>query len=306
MPDNSSKVVYTALAGNVAIAIAKLVAFALSGSSAMLTEGIHSCVDSVDQVLLLVGQSRARKRRDGTHPLGYGMETYFWSFIVALIVFGLGGIASIYEGVHRVMNPEPTGSVVMNLSVLAIAAVFEGLSFSVAFREYKRMVGGRAIPLWTFIKASKDPNLYATLLEDGAALVGIVIATCGVVASTVFDVRWADGGASIAIGALLVGVSSVLANETRSLIAGEAVAPPILEKLKHALAAESRIERVQELATLHLGPKVIMVALTATFRRDMDIPEFDDCVRDLSRALKAEDERVVYVYVRPAGSDPLT
>jgi cation diffusion facilitator family transporter len=192
MPDGSSKVVYAALAGNVAIAVAKFVAFALSGATAMLTEAIHSCVDSTDQLLLLVGQYRARKRRDRSHPLGYGMETYFWSFVVALIVFGLGGLASIYEGIQRLRHPALTHpSLALNLSVLAIAAVFEGLSLRVAFREYKRVVGPRKTPLWTFIKASKDPNLYATLLEDGAALIGIAIATTGVLAVNLADAQWA-------------------------------------------------------------------------------------------------------------------
>jgi hypothetical protein len=153
----SSRVVLAALGGNLAIAVAKGVAFMISGSSAMLTEAIHSVVDSIDQGLLLVGRARARKRRDQTHPLGYGMEMYFWSFIVALIVFGMGGVASVLEGVRRrLMVPGESTSVALNLSVLDIAAVFESTSFVIAFREYRKVVGARGTPLWTFIRRSKD------------------------------------------------------------------------------------------------------------------------------------------------------
>jgi cation diffusion facilitator family transporter len=304
MADGSSNVVYAALAGNVAIAIAKLVAFTISGSSAMLTESIHSFVDSIDQMLLLLGQSRARKRRDGSHPLGYGMETYFWSFVVALMVFGIGGLASIYEGVLRILHPEPSNAFVLNLTILALAAVFEGSSFAVARREYKRVVKHRDVPLWRFILGSKDPSLYATLLEDGAALTGIGIAAASLLLSRFAHVRWADGAASVLIGLLLVAVSFVLADETRSLIAGEAVSPVVLDELKGVLAEEKRIERVDEVATLHLGPKVIMVALTIAFPPHLTVRECEACVRDVSRALKTREPRVEYVYVRPGPAPP--
>jgi cation diffusion facilitator family transporter len=300
MSDGSKRVVYVALAGNLAIALAKLGGYAVSRSSAMLTEAIHSFVDSVDQVLLLVGQARAATKRDATHPLGYGMETYFWSFIVAVMVALAGGVVAIYTGVHRVMAPDAVTSATVNLIVLGIAAVFDGGSFVVGFREYKRVVRGRGTPLWTFIKASKDPSLYATLLEDFSALIGIALAAIGVVASAIFGVHWADGAASIAIGVLLVLVSIVLANETRSLIAGEAVAPPIMAELQRALAGDPRIVKLYELATLHLGPRVIMVALTVAFPANMKVIELREAVRDITRRLKAVDERIEYVFVRPS------
>src|ERR1700736_1336823 len=165
---SSARVVYAALAGDLAVAAAKFGASALSGSSAMLTEAIHSLVDSADQLLLLTGQSRARKPPDRTHPLGYGMETYFWSF-----VFFLGGLVAFYQGVRHILTPQPIVSPSISLGVLVVAALFEGWSFAVGFREYKRVVRGRDIPLWSFIKASKDPSLYGTLLEDFSAVIGI-------------------------------------------------------------------------------------------------------------------------------------
>ena len=298
--DGSTRVVYAALAGNAAITIAKFVAYTISGSSAMLTEAIHSLVDSVDQVLLLVGQARGRRPADAGHPLGHGMESYFWSFIVALMVLLLGGVASLYQGVHRIRAPEPIQSPAISLAVLAIAAVFEGSSLSVAFREFKRVVRGRDVPLWRFIRISKDPSLYASLLEDSAALIGIAIATVGVLASAVFHVRWADGAASIAIGGLLTAVAAVLANETRSLIAGEAVAAPVMAEITRLLRADTRIEKVNDIATLHLGPKAVLVALTLSFTSDLTLAELRTAIRDLTAAMQRADERIAYVYVRPA------
>ena len=169
----------------------------------MLTEAIHSLVDTADQVLLLVGQTRGEKPADAMHPLGYGMEVYFWSFIVALMVFLVGGALSIYEGVRQILNPTPVISPWIALTVLAVAGAFEGTSFRIAYREYKRVVRGRPIRLWAFIKASKDPALFAVLLEDSAALIGIGLAACGVIASGFFHITWADGVASVAIGLLL-------------------------------------------------------------------------------------------------------
>jgi len=299
MNQGSTRVIYAALTGNVAIAIAKLVASGLSGSSAMLTEAIHSSVDSIDQILLLIAQARARKQRDRTHPLGYGMETYFWSFIVAVMVMLAGGVASIYQGLHRLGSSDATASPTISLIVLAVAAAFEGWSFRVGFREYKRVVRGRNTPLWTFIRRSKDPGLYATLLEDSSALIGIGLAAVAVIASAIFGLHWADGAASIAIGLLLLTVSVVLANETRSLIAGEAVAPPVLADLQRTLAADRRIMAVHELATLHLGPQVIMVALTLSFAPEMHVRDLRAALRDITKALKSVDERITYVYVRP-------
>ena len=236
MIKSSRRVVLAALAGNGAIALAKFAAAGISGSTAMLTEAIHSLVDTADQVLLLVGQTRGERPADATHPLGYGMEVYFWSFVVALMVFLVGGVLSMYEGMRQILNPIPVISPWISLTVLAVAAGFESTSFRIAYREYRRVVRGRPTRLWAFIKASKDPTLFAVLLEDSAALMGIGLAATGVIASGFFHITWADGAASVAVGLLLISVAWVLANETRSLIAGEAVAPIVMERLKEALS----------------------------------------------------------------------
>ena len=303
MADGSARVVLVAMGGNLVIAAAKFGAFALSGSSAMLTEAIHSLIDTADQVLLLIGQRRGRITPDREHPLGHGMETYFWSFIVALMVFLLGGLFGLYQGVRHLLAPEPITSPWVSLGVLAVSAVFEGSSFAVAFREFRRIVHGRDIRLWGFIRGSKDPGLYATLLEDSAALVGIGLAAAGVIASAFLHLPWADGAASIAISLLLVAVSAVLANETRSLIAGEAVAPLVMERLKAVLEADCRLVEVVEIATLHLGPRAILVALTLSFPPDMTAALLRDALREITQALQAADDRIAYVYVRPAEPD---
>jgi cation diffusion facilitator family transporter len=305
MAEGSTRVVLAALAGNGAIALAKFAAAWLSGSAAMLTEAVHSLVDTGDQLLLLAGQARGRKPADPTHPLGYGMETYFWSFIVALMVFVLGGVFSVYEGVRHILHPEPVVSPWISLGVLAVAAVFEGASFRVGYREYKavmrgRTLRGRPVRLWTFIKISKDPSLMAVLLEDSAALIGIGLAAIGVVAAAFFHIAWADGAASVSIGVLLAGVAFVLGNETRSLIAGEAVAEPVMIQLKATLDRIDCITELQQIATLHLGPSEILVALTLSFRPQSTTESLNGAIRELTDCLKAADGRVAYVYVRPA------
>jgi cation diffusion facilitator family transporter len=300
MAEGSTRVVLVALAGNGAIALAKFVAAGVSGSTAMLTEAIHSLVDTGDQLFLLVGQRRGERPPDETHPMGYGMETYFWSFVVALMVFVLGGVLSIYEGVRHILRPEPVVSPWISLGVLAVAAVFEGASFRVGYREYKRVVRGRPVHLWAFIRISKDPSLFSVLLEDSAALIGIGLAAVGVIAASYFRIAWADGAASVAIGLLLAGVALVLANETRSLIAGEAVAPIVMERLRETLARIDCITRLDEIATLHLGPGAILVALTLAFRPNSTTQLVDAAVVELTKCLQETDGRIAYVYVRPS------
>lgn len=300
MAQGSTRVVLTALAGNGAIALAKFAAAAVSGSTAMLTEAIHSLVDTGDQLFLLIGQRRGARPADDTHPLGYGMETYFWSFIVALMVFFLGGVLSIYEGVRHILHPGEVVSPWISLGVLAVSAVFEGMSFRVGYREYKRIVRGAPIRLWAFIRISKDPGMVSVLLEDSAALIGIVLAAAGVIATSFLHIPWADGAASVAIGLLLACVAFVLANETRSLIAGESVAPIVMDRLKETLDAINCITRLDDIATLHLGPGAILVALTLTFRPKATSTSIDAAIVEITQCLQATDGRVAYVYVRPA------
>ncbi len=297
MAEGSKVVVYAALAGNVAVAVVKFAAAGLTRSTAMLTEGVHSLVDSLDQIMLLVGQSRGAKPPDRSHPFGYGLEVYFWSFTVALMVFLLGGAVSAYEGWRKLSHPAPIDRPWINYLVLALSAVFEGSSLFVGWREYRRFTHGR-VGVLRFLRISKDPALIVTLLEDGAAMLGLALAALGVAGQSL-GLAWADGAASIAIGVLLMAVALVLANETRSLIAGEAATPAVVDAVRAAIDGHGAVRGVPDVATLHLGPKMILVAVT------LDLHAADDLgpvARNIIDRVREVDGRIARVYFRPPDS----
>ena len=296
-PRNSSAiVVYAALGGNLAIAITKLVAFLLTGSSAMLTEAIHSTVDTGNQGLLLLGLKRAARPPSETHPFGYGMELYFWAFVVALLIFALGGAFSIYEGWRKIIEPDPIDRAWINFLVIGLAALFEGGSFLVAWKAFKTTRG--ETPFLTALKRSKDPSVFAVLLEDGAALIGLLIAGLGVGGASLLGLAWADGAASIAIGALLVAVAIFLANETRSLLTGEAASPRIVAAVKQVLSADPRIDTVAEVLSMHLGPREILLGGTLEFQDSLTAREIEDAADDFANEIRAVDPRITRVFVR--------
>lgn len=305
----TNRVVLAALAGNLGIAVTKLLAFAATRSTAMLTEAVHSFVDTADQILLLIGQKRADRPADDTHPFGYGMEIYFWGFIVALMIFLAGGAFSIWQGVEKILHPAELDRPWINLIVLAVSAVFEGTSFRVAYRQYREVVRGktvrgREIKLWRFLSTSKDPGLYTTLLEDGAALTGLAFAAIGVVGAGWLGLDWMDGAASAAIGLLLVAVALFMANETRSLIAGESAAEPIVEAARAAVTGDPRVLAIFEVASLQLGPRNILLAVTLTFRRGLTGEDVQHAVDDLVGRARASDPRICGVFIRPCSVDP--
>ena len=283
MPANAKTVAYAALAGNVGIALTKLAAYFLTSSSAMLTEAIHSLVDSGDQALLLFGLRHAMRPADRAHPFGYGMEVYFWAFVVALLIFAVGGAVSIAEGIAKVRHPAPIEMVWVNYAVLAAAIVLETLSFKVALREFKKSHRRRS--LWRSMRASKDPTIFTVLLEDGAALVGLLIALAGVGAATLLDWPEADGVASIGIGCLLVLVAIFLAGETRSLLIGEAASSEIVSIVRDTLANDPRVVAVPEVLTMHLGPNEILVAVTIDFSDDLPGGDIEAAASALSQAI---------------------
>ncbi len=301
--DGSTRVVYAALAGNVLVAISKYVAAALSGSSAMLTEAIHSSADCVNQVLLLTGNRRSRAPADESHPFGYGGEIYFWASIVAVMVLFAGGGVSLWEGVQQLRHPTPIRAPALSMAVLALAATFEGSSLVVGYREAKRIIArhpapGERIGLWRFIKLSKDPNLYESLLEDMAALTGIAIAAVGIAGSAWMGLLWADGAASIGIGVLLVGTSWVIAGATRRLVAGEPVAFPLRDALQRVLVSEAGTLACSDLRTLHLGPRLVLVFLTVQPPADEEVGRLAADLDALTVRLRAVDERISEVFVK--------
>lgn len=298
MAGESKLAIYAAAAGNLAIAASKFTAWGFTGSSAMLTEGVHSLVDTGNQGLLLLGLRRAARPPSATHPFGYGMELYFWSFVVALLIFALGGAFSIYEGVLRLRNPEPIDRPWINFLVLGSAILFEGGSFLVAFREHRRRNPGRARFL-SSIRASKDPSLFAVLLEDAGALLGLVIALGGVAAATVFDLPQADGVASIGIGVLLTAIAVFMANETRSLLTGESASPAIVREVRGILEADRRVVAVVEVLSLHLGPNEILVGVTLDFDDDLPGGAVEDAAAELSAQIRATQPAITRLFLRP-------
>jgi cation diffusion facilitator family transporter len=297
----SKTVIYAALAGNLAIAVTKFGAALYTGSSAMLTEAIHSLVDTGNQGLLLYGLKRAARPPDERHPFGHGLELYFWSFVVALLIFALGGAVSIYEGVHKMRHPEPMTSAWVNFAVLGASMVFEGLSFAVAYREFRTRYAH--LSLWTGIERSKDPSAFAVLLEDGAALAGLAVALVGVALSVWFDLPAADGAASIVIGGLLVLTALVLARETRSLLTGESTSPRVLAAARAVLDADPRVTKVEALSSLHLGPSQVLLAITLDLQRNLTVDQVRATAEDLRERIAASQPIIAHVFFRlgPAG-----
>jgi cation diffusion facilitator family transporter len=297
MAGESRTAIYAAAAGNLGIAAAKAAAFAFTGSSAMLTEAIHSLVDTGNQGLLLLGIHRASRPPDPGHPFGHGMELYFWSFVVALLVFSLGGAVSIYEGLHKVMQPEPIDRPWINFLVLGGAIAMEGGSFTVAFREHRRR--NARDRFLESLRSSKDPSLFAVLLEDGAAIAGLLIAFVGVAVAVLFHVPQADGLASIAIGGLLVAVAVFMANETRSLLTGEAASPSVVAEVRRILAADPRVVEVIEVLTLHLGPQEILVGVTIDFDDALPGGAVETAAYELSQRIQEAQPDITRLFLRP-------
>lgn len=296
--DHGSKsVIYAALLGNLAIAVTKFAAGWWTGSSAMLSEGVHSLVDTCNQGLLLLGLRRAARPATARHPFGHGMEIYFWAFIVALLIFALGGAVSIYEGVHRLQDSRPIENPLINFAVLGISIVIEGLSFRVALKELQRSFPNRS--LFSAVKASKDPAVFAVLCEDAAALLGLLIALAGISLAYFTDHPVFDGLASIAIGVVLVIVAAFLARETLSLITGESASAEIKADANRILQSDRRIRAVDELLTIHLGPNDILVAIAIDFDDALSGAGIEIAANELSDRLQQAHASIRRVYLRP-------
>lgn len=293
----SKKVIYAALAGNFLIAATKFVAAALTGSSAMLSEGIHSLVDTGNGFLLLYGLRRAARPADRTHPYGHGREIYFWSFVVALLVFALGAGVSFYEGVVHVREPEPIRSPTVNYAVLALSVLFEGYSWSVALKEFRHAKGN--LGWWQAVRRSKDPSVYTVLFEDSAALLGLAVALAGILAAEVFAVPELDGVASLGIGLILAATAVFLAREAKGLLMGEAASPEVEDQVKAVAAADPAVHRVNGIVTTHLGPTQVIATLSLEFDDAASVAEVEAAVERIEARLKAELPIVTGLFVKP-------
>ncbi len=297
MKSGSRVVVYVALAGNLAIAAIKFVAAAVSGSSAMLSEGVHSLVDTVNEVLLLYGLDRAGKPPDIKHPLGHGRELYFWSFIVALLVFALGAGVSLYEGISHLLHPEPITHPVTTYLVLAGSFVCEVSSWWVAFKEFRASKGAQGYV--EAFRTSKDPSTFTVLFEDSAAILGLVIAAAGIAASQFFRMPQLDGVASIGIGAVLAVSSMLLAQETKELLIGEAAHPHLRESVLQIAGADRDLRSANGVLTVQMGPNQVMAALSAEFHDHLSTTDIENCVNRIETAIKDAHPEVMVLFVKP-------
>lgn len=298
MADSSSKtVVYAALAGNLLVAVTKGVAAAVSGSSSMLSEAVHSLVDTGNELLLLYGMHRAAKQATPEHPIGYGRELYFWSFIVAVLIFALGAGVSIFEGFAHIRNPEPVEQAWVNYAVLALAFVFEGASWVMSLRQYRAAMGD--LGFFEAFRKSKDPPSFMVFFEDSAALVGIVLAAGGTYASDSLGLPVLDGVASIAIGVVLAVVAVLLARESKSLLIGERADRQLSDAILQVAGGHPAVMRANGLITVQMAPDQIVVALSLEFADELRTPQIEQAVTEIEASVKAAHPEVVSLFVKP-------
>jgi cation diffusion facilitator family transporter len=293
----SQHVVYAALAANLLVAATKAAAAFLTGSSAMMSEALHSLVDSLNEVLLLYGQHRASRRPDPEHPLGHGRELYFWSFIVALLIFAVGSGVSLYQGVEQLIDPHPIESVWINYVVLTFALVFEGASWAISLKQFHRHRG--RLTFYEAFRRSKDPPSFMVLFEDSAALLGILIAAAGTFAATHYQKPEFDGVASLLIGVVLGGVAILLARESKSLLIGESASSDLTRSVTQIAAKNPAVLRVNGMLTAQLAPDQIVVALSLEFRDDLRVPELEQQVIEIENSIRKEHSEVTALFVKP-------
>ena len=295
MASGSKKVIYAALLGNALISVTKFVAAGMTGSSAMLSEGIHSLVDTGNQLLLLYGIKQAAKPADDDFPFGHGKEIYFWSFIVAILIFALGGGISIYEGIKHLSHPEPINNPLINYAVLGLAMVFEGAAWMFAFRAFKQVKGK-----WGYIEAikrAKDPSIFVVLFEDTAAMLGLVVAFAGVALSQITGILIFDSIASILIGLILIGTSIWLAYETKSLLIGESANQGTIKGVRDILKANDSIDHVNEVLTMHMGPDFVLANISVDFDDSKTADDIENIISSIDQNIKQEYPEIKRIFI---------
>lgn len=291
----SKKVILAAFVGNGLIAITKFSAATLTGSSAMFSEAVHSVVDTGNQLLLLHGMKRAARPADARHPFGYGREVYFWAFVVAIMIFATGSGVSFYEGIEKLRHPEPLRDAYINYIVLALAIVFEGASWWIAYREFSRHRRGRGY--FRTLRESKDPTLFTVLMEDSAAMLGLLIALAGVAAAEWLAMPALDGVASVLIGVILAAIAAFLAFETKGLLIGEAASADVIAAVRRIVGAEHGIERINEVLTMHMGPRDILLNLSVDFHAEQSSNEVESTISRLERRITKTLPEIKRVFI---------
>ena len=296
MATESKTAVIAAIAGNFAIAVMKFAAAAFTGSSAMLSEGIHSLVDTGNGGLLLLGINRSKQPADEMHPFGYGKELYFWALIVAVLIFGVGGGISIYEGIIHLIHPAELHDPTWNYVVLGLAMVFEGIVFAIAWREFKALKREED-GFWQAIKVSKDPTTFTVLFEDSAAMLGLIVAFIGVFLSHYFNNPYLDGAASVLIGVILCTVAGFLVYESKGLLVGEGADAQTLQSIKELLNAEPGVREVIKPLTMHFGPRTILLTVDIEFDKKLSALEVEEAVDRLEKSIRQKFPDIKHIYI---------
>jgi cation diffusion facilitator family transporter len=297
---SAKQVVYVALLGDLLVAVTKAGAAAWTGSAAMLSEAVHSFVDSGNEILLLYGMRRSTRHADLEHPLGHGRELYFWSFIVALLVFALGAGVSTYQGILRVRNPQSITDPWVNYVVLALAFAFDGTSWMISVRRFRLVKG--SLSYYGAFRASKDPPSFLILLEDSAALLGILLAAAGTFAATTLKAPIFDGVASILIGFVLAGTAALLARESKSLLIGERADRKLSDSILRIAGEAGKGLRANGVLTVQLAPDQILAALSLEFADDLRAPQIEELVIDIENRVRTAHPEVVTLFVKPQTS----
>lgn len=298
---SSKKVILAALIGNALIAVTKFVAASFTGSSAMFSEAIHSIVDTSNQGLLLYGLKQSQKPADTQHPYGYGMEYYFWAFVVAILIFGVGAGVALYEGIHKTLHPEPISNAYINYIVLGLAIIFEGYAWSVAFKEFRKIKGKRSY-LRT-ARDSKDPGIFTVFFEDSAAIVGLVIALAGIALGQLLDMPIFDGIASIFIGIVLAITAALLVYESKGLLIGESASPQLVRQVRNMVMETDGIERINELLSMHFGAHDILMTISADFTSSLSADDVESVVHQLEQQIKHQFPDIKRLFIEAQSSE---
>lgn len=293
--DSSKTVIYAALVANLLIAVTKFAAAAFTGSSAMLSEAVHSVVDSGNQGLLLMGIKRSARPADDRHPFGYGTELYFWTFVVAILIFGVGAGVSIYEGVSKINEPHPITDSYINYIVLGVAILIEAAPWWIAFKAFKLEKGDRGY--FEAIRQSKDPTVFTILFEDSAAMLGLMVAMLGIFLAEQLAIPEFDGIASIIIGLILASTATLLAYECKGLIIGEAVRPEVRDAIAALIAADPRVKQTNELLTMHFGPEDVLLTLSLNFEDGLTGEDVEKAISELERSIKQKMPQIRRVFI---------
>ncbi|HEY3834444.1 MAG TPA: cation diffusion facilitator family transporter [Acidimicrobiia bacterium] len=297
MQEGSRRAIVAALLANIGIALAKLLAFAVTGASSMLAEAIHSIADTGNQGLLMFGSHRSKKPADERHPFGHGTARYLWAFIVALVLFSVGGLFAVFEGIEKLLHPHTLDSPGWAIGVLLVAAVLEGLSLRTARREARPFLHGQS--MLSFIRHTKNPELPVVLLEDSGALIGLFFALVGVVLAAVTGNGRYDAVGSLAIGVLLVVIASLLATEMSSLIVGESASPSEVAAIEDAIRRGPNVTRLIHMRTLHLGPEDVLVAAKVEFDAALTVPALADAIDGTEVEIRRALPQARLVFIEP-------